>query len=412
MPPKKPTARKVPVRSAAPEPGPIEETPARPTARRSPPPEPVARPPLRLYRHIAVSFVVLVALILLAVLYVSTVQATIRVRPVAEVVKANLLLDVVKIPTQPTEVRGRVVSGTLGKSETFAANGEGAKQAEGTARGTITVKNSSGTSQALVVNTRFLSKEGVLFRLDQAVTVPANGSVQAKAHADKPGVSGDIAPTTFTIPGLNESRQKQVTGESTAAFTGGVRMVKAISQEEINAAVAKLKGTLEEDAKAMLRETVNHLYTGEVFQTEVTQEKASVDPGIEADNFSVDMTVKVSGVFFDKKTVEDLAVARLYQSLGAGRTFAAINFQSLQTSADKVDLAGEQASIQVYLDGRAVPSAASQALDPARFVGKSGAEVKSMLVVEGVALDVQVELSPFWVRRVPRLKDHIYIEIE
>lgn len=374
--------------------------------------EVAARPPTTLYRRIAVSFVVLVALILLAVLYVSTVQATIRVKPVSEVVKAELLLDVVEIPTQPNEVRGRVVSGTLGKSETFKPSGEGTKQAEGTARGTVTIKNTSGSAQALVVNTRLLSKEGVLFRLDADVSVPANGSVQAKVHADKPGVAGDSGPTTFTIPGLNEAKQKQVFAESTEAFSGGVRSIKVISQADIDGAAATLKAALEGEAKEMLRETVSNLYSGEAFGTEVVEVTPSVEPGVEADEFSVEMSVKVTGVFFDRKTVEDLAVARLYQSLGAGRRFAGINTQSLQASIDKADLEGEQASINVYLDGRAVPSAASAALDPGRFVGKSPAEVKSMLVLEGVALDVQVDLSPFWVRKVPRLKDHIYVEIE
>ena len=39
-------------------------------------------------------------------------------------------------------------------------------------------------------------------------------------------------------------------------------------------------------------------------------------------------------------------------------------------------------------------------------------EVNKLLLEEGVATTVSVEFFPFWVRHVPRLKDHIYIEIQ
>ena len=42
----------------------------------------------------------------------------------------------------------------------------------------------------------------------------------------------------------------------------------------------------------------------------------------------------------------------------------------------------------------------------------TGEEVKTLLLGEGVAEAVRVEFFPFWVRTVPQLKDHIYIEIE
>src|SRR3989339_2230656 len=92
-------------------------------------------PSLNLYRRIAVGFVVAVAFMLGAVLYISTVSATIHVTPVAETVKTEFLVDVAKTPTKDTEVQGLVVTATVGKSQSFSPSGDGMKEVEEKASG-------------------------------------------------------------------------------------------------------------------------------------------------------------------------------------------------------------------------------------------------------------------------------------
>lgn len=367
---------------------------------------------MRLYRRIAVTFLVIVLFVLLAVVYLSTMRATIRVKTTVETVKTEFLLDVVKIPTRPTEVRGRVVSSIFEKAETAKQSGDGTTMVDAIANGTVTIKNTSWSEQDLIVRTRLLSPDGVLFRIDETINIPARSEKTVSAHADKPGISGNVGPTKFTIPGLALARQELVYAENTEPFTGGVVATKAIVQADIDAAIAVLKTGLETEAKAMLRETVGTMYTGETFQTEVLEQTSSVKPGASADAFNVRMKARVTGIFFDRNTAEEVAATRLYNELGSGRRFVDINMDGLQLVADKVNVTDETASLRVYLDGRTVASTTSEKLDQSRFAGMTGEEVKQALVSDGIAEEVKVEFFPFWVKRVPRLTDHIFVEIE
>lgn len=367
---------------------------------------------LKIYRRIALSFVLTVAAILLVVIYISTTQAIIRIQPVEETVKAEMILDIVKDPTLESEIRGRVVTGTLGKIGLFEPSGAGKKEVIGTARGEVTIYNTSGSSQPLVKTTRLLSTEGVLFRIEDDVEVPAGGSVKVLAYADQEGHTGDIGPSKFTIPGLNTAKQKVIYAESIGAMQGGLATVSVISDQDLVNAVANIKSELETEAQAMLREKVGDSYDGETFLTTVVDQANSAEAGEEAAGFEIVMTVKVVGVFYDRAVLEEIAIRKLYDSLTRGKEFARLNTEGLQSTIEKADPDNEKANVRVYLDGVTIPSTTSTALDPGRFVGMKEQEIRQLLLSEGVAEHVQVDFFPFWVGSVPRLRDHVYIEIE
>lgn len=108
------------------------------------------------------------------------------------------------------------------------------------AEGTIIVYNTKNdTSQRLIKNTRFESADGLIFRINESIEVPAikkdaegniiPGSVTAKVFADAPGDRYNIEPTKFTVPGLKGSDSYDVIfAESKTAFTGGYEGKKYI----------------------------------------------------------------------------------------------------------------------------------------------------------------------------------------
>lgn len=391
MSPRKPATKRVSVRT---------------TDRPAPP-----SPSLRLYRRLAFGFVAVVVVLLAIVVYVSTVQAVIRVTPTNETVKIEFLLDVVRAPTGENEIRGRVLSGTLNRTATYTPSGEGMKEVVGVAKGIVTLHNETGLAQPLVRTTRLLAPDGTLFRLDATVSVPAQGTVQVAVYADQKGKTGDVAPAKFTIPGLYPEKQKLVYATSEKAFTGGFGLVSAIGQADIDRAVNDLKEKLTADIKTALRKEVDPTLEGESYAVDVSAQKTSVPIGTQAANFDLTMTVRISGVFYDKKAVQELAARHLFQSLPPGKRFADVHAAGLQSTVDKVDLKGEKANIRVYMDGRAIPAANSAGLDPARFAGMSAEEVKKALMADGLAASVEVKFTPAFIRHVPRLKDHIIVEI-
>ncbi len=368
-------------------------------------------PSLRLYRRIAVSFVVLALVLLMTVIYVSTVEAVIRITPSSEIVKTEFLLDVVKTPVRDNEIRGRVLSAIVTKTETYLPSGDGIQEVVGTSRGTVTLHNETGADQTLVRTTRLLAPDGTLFRLDRQVNIPARGTVDAPVYADQPGKSGDLAPTKFTIPGLYPEKQKVVYATSSKGFTGGLSRVAAIGQADIDRAAGTLKEQLEAEAKAQLRTRAGSELGGESYSVDVVSQTSSVAAGAQAGSFDLTMSVRVVGAFFDQVGVQDLASRALFQALPAGKRFAEVNASGLQTAVEKVNLTEEKANVRVYLDGRAIPSASAASLDAARFAGMTEDEVRKTLMDEGVATQVDVVFAPAFIRRVPRLKDHIRVEI-
>lgn len=367
---------------------------------------------LALYRRIAVAFVVCVAILLATVLYVATMQAVIRIAPVEETRSTEFLLDVVSVPTRAQEIRGTVLTGRLSRTLTATPSGQGTKEIEGISRGTVTLINTGSTSQVLVKTTRLLTSENILFRIDADVTVPAGGQVDVPAYADAPGASGDIGPTRFTIPGLSVALQKVIYAENASPFVGGRVSVSAVSQSDIDRAIAELRTVLEQDGMSMLRTEAGSGLSGESFTSTIIEQVVSVEAGAEASTFDVTLTLEETGVFFDLEAVKQIAEQELYTTLTPGTAFAQMHLDALQVSVEKIDLTSKTGNIRVYLDGRAVSSLTSPELAPGRFVGMTEREVRDMLVAEGVAEDVSIEFFPPFVKRIPRLRDHIFVEIQ
>ena len=368
--------------------------------------------PILLYRRIALTFVIIVAASLVVVLYLSTMQAVIRVTAVPKEVVADFIVRTTHIATSDGEVQGEVKNVTLGKNKSFTPTGTSKTEIEDQATGLVTITNTMSSAQPLVATTRLLSQEGVLFRLKKGVTVPANGSVEAEVYADQKGVLGNIAPTTFTIPGLTQVKQKLVNAKSSEAFDGGIRYESVLSQEEIDQAVASFKAELLEEAKSTLRSQLKNKYTGEEFFVDIKDEKVGVKAGDKVVAFDVSLSVAVSGVFFDDIALSKITEKKLYEGIEQGQEFMDIGTANRKIVVEQVNSEQGVARLHVTQVGNAIPSRVNQALDVERFVGMSEGDVSALLLKEGIATKVNIQFFPFWVRTIPQLKDHVYIEIQ
>lgn len=116
---------------------------------------------------------------------------------------------------------------TAQKIASQSVKGSGTKAVNSIASGTITIYNTQSKSQTLIVNTRFATTAGLIFRIRSAVTIPSGssakpGSITAKVYADKAGDSYNVGPTSFTVPGFAGTPQaSQVYARSTSAMIGG-----------------------------------------------------------------------------------------------------------------------------------------------------------------------------------------------
>lgn len=368
---------------------------------------------LKVYQRIAVAFVFVTFFLLLAVLYLSVSRATIHIVADPRVVSVDSQVEAVADPVEEGELTGVIVEQTFTGSKNFMLPSEGAVAVEEKAGGMVTIINETGGAQQLVATTRLLSEEGVLFRIDSGVTVPANGQIDVMAHADQPGLSGEIGPTQFTIPGLPQSIQDEIYAVSVESMAGGVAYRRVLTEKDIQDGISALSDELLSQAKSTLSMNIDRaIFTGESYIVDVASQSSDQTVGAEVSSFNATVSVDVTAVYYSSEDIRTYAKGQLNERVPEGFAIHSINEDGFQVTVESADARNGSAQLGIYLEGTAAISEDSSVLSKDRFVGRAPNEVITLLQSSDAIREASVNFTPFWLQRVPTLKDHIKIEIE
>ena len=367
-------------------------------------------PSVRLYRRIAAVFLVITVVVLAIVLYLATMRANVLVRTQDEAVSREFVARVATEPQDSEDIPGALFTATLEETRTFQVEGEG-DEIPAKAHGIVTIHNESASSQPLVATTRLLSEDGVLFRIVEGVTVPAGGTVQVEARADEEGREGEIGPARFTIPGLNETKQQVIYATSDAAMVGGVEIRSIITVEDLDGAQATLAKEIEERLDGEWREGISGQLDGALILNEVLEKRSDTEPGTETGTFTISTIIKFTGIYYDSARLGQIAELKLTEHVPSGQVLAGVIEEETVIVHNRHDLDNGTAHLDITVNGTAVLKATADVLDKENLVGLTAAEAEAFLEEHETIKDVEVDLSPFWVRHIPRLQDHIDIEI-
>jgi hypothetical protein len=210
------------------------------------------RPPRFPYKTLGISILV-IAVSIVALFYFSVAKIEIIPSTVSVAVQSSFTAEK-SGGTLPFEII------TAQKIASQSVKGSGTKTINSFAEGTITVYNTQTQSQKLIANTRFATSAGLIFRVRSAITIPGGsqdkpGNITAKVFADKEGVSYNIGPTSFTIPGFAGTPQaSQVYARSITAMTGGASGVVPVVDTALETqARSALKTALAPDLSASIQ---------------------------------------------------------------------------------------------------------------------------------------------------------------
>lgn len=423
------------------------------------------------YRRIAYTFFGLTALILVGILWLSSVEAEVDVHVRRTPIRGESVVEIVPQPSGAVQIAGRVLSVPMRKTQEFQVKGVAATVATtssttGTAtsaqavvpqapklgatsstgasttayaRGQVTIINTYSKSQTLVEKTRLLTKDGKLFRLDRRVVIPAGDRATVAVTADQPGEGFAIGPSTFTIPGLWIDLQKLIYAESSEAFTissvtsgtpapvptpapspapaptsttaRGERTI--VTQQNIDEAYESLTQQVVEQAKKLLLANMNDArFTGAAYFVNTTAKSATARPGQTAESFTAQVDVEVIGVFYSADDMQQLIRTRLREKLPEGQEFLPFTEQDFVYVPESVDKEGERARLRVITNAeyRLIPS--TPALAPSAIAGQSKGDAERYLEgIEGVE-KVDITLVPGWIGKIPRMTDRIKMEVK
>lgn len=369
-------------------------------------------PPSALYRRIAFSFIGAAVVLLAVVSYYSFARVTVIIKPKREALSVPLTLDVSATP-EDGAIRGFVGATTVEAAETFqVSNGDGqAVQTQATGR--VKITNTTSRNQPLVRTTRLLTAESILFRTNETVLVPAQGSVEVAIYADRPGVGGEVPPTRFTIPGLWEGLQDEIYAESVEKTCCGTKTVRLLTDEDLKSAAQELEVKLTAEARETLRTTLGAVdLEGEILIPEIIERTSDTEPGEEADHFTIGLTIKVTGIFYDRAMLLERAESVLSGLAGSEEALVEVDPERMTVTVDRHDVETGTARLAVEAVGLLALRPESDLFSKERLVGLDRAALETYFDTWDSIESVRIEFRPSWLRRVPRLKDHIEIKIQ
>lgn len=365
-------------------------------------------PSVGFYRTIAVSFLVVTLVLLGVIIFFTSKKATIVV--VAKTDNKNVTLDisVAKQKTNGLSIAGLVTTTEFKWSQKYFPTGN--KTTNGLAVGTVTLYNQTGAAQTLVKTTRLLTPSGVLFRLSDRVIVPANGQVTVSVYADQPGASGNIGPSKFTIPGLNEEKQKVIYADSSKDMSGGVRTVGVLSADDLKSAEADYIEKVKQAIDSSLPQ--NGSFKQKLIFVSSHNVTADRKAGEEVTEFNLSGTSTVVVVFYNSDDLKSVLGKEISSRIDAGTEKVLSVSKEPQVSLASYDLEKQTARFSVYQDVLVTLDANADKLAAANFFGKSKDEIERYVFGLGHVVGVDVKFSPSWMRSAPAVADRIQVIIK
>ena len=365
----------------------------------------------------------LIAFIFLGVfIHITFSKAEIEIWPEKELLsfEDNITIN---LNTKDSDFSNKIISGEIMEEEKeivqeFSATGSVSKKAKGIAR----VYNAYSTSsQVLVATTRFVSASGKLFRTPKKIVIPGGhyekgklvpGQIDVEIIADQPGEDYNIEPTTFSIPGFaGSSKFTFFYAKSFSPMAGGGIVAQVTEADLENAEKALLDSLKKETKKTLLLKAEPEYYLLEkTLKQEIIESSSSIQAETEAERFNYKVKLKSKALTFKKQNLRDFVKNTISSQISADKKLhnesvqISYSIQTINSEASKVNLSLDfSANIYPVLDILAFKDALSDKLfDEAKVLLENQQEITAF----------QIELWPFWLKKIPKDTEKIDIEIK
>lgn len=306
-------------------------------------------------------------------------------------------------------------------SREFPASGKVLKEEE--AEGVIRVYNNYSTNpQILVATTRFVSKEGKLFRSIEKVVVPGGhydkgklvpGEYDVKVKADEAGEEYNISSSTFSLPGLIGTAQyTSIYGKSFDSMKGGFKKeVSQVKEEDLESAKEALSNIAKKEGEESVKEKVpeEFIFLKDILKVEVLDPFSSVKAGDEVEKFNYQIKIKSKTLSFRQSDIEDFVKNYILSRISKDKR---IQTESLKINFSIKNFDLESGKIFLSLDTSAkIYQAVDFSLMKGSLSGKTIPEAQNSLEEQPEINKVQIKIIPFWIKRLPENTEKIEMQL-
>jgi hypothetical protein len=376
------------------------------------------RKSLNLYRRIALQFVGLTVLLLLVVAYFFLPSLTISLRPSAEAVADTMTFKIIAEDSESEEpaaansrsLKGEIRVLPLSAEKVYEASGEEILGEE--VIGEVTLHNEYNKAQPLVAKTRLLSTDNKLFRLREAVNIPAGGTVKAAVYADENSEEMAIAPTRFTIPGLWLGLQDKIYATSEEKFEYRHQVKKYVKQRDLDQALSDIKKTL--DSKA--EKSLNSLDDVSVAMAYSLDENAAIVKvgaklGEEVAEFTVSAENNLAVALFPQSEAENLVKAKLAFLLPDDKKLSSFDSNEIDYRLDSFDAESKTGSVTASFKGSMSLRTDANIIDKRQVVNLNQTQISEYLSAFPEIESYELNFFPSFIKRAPSLADRIKVEV-
>ena len=331
-------------------------------------------------------------------------------------------------PIEKIDFENKILPAKVVKFERFfekVFKATGKKKIETYAKGKVRVYNAfSSEPQILVKNTRFLGeKSKKLFRLKKRIVIPGAkviegkivpSFVEAEIVADKPGEEFNIGKDKFWLPAFKEShspRYYKVWAETIQEIKGGEsKEVSIVTEKDLENATSSVEKILTSLLETEFSEkTKDYLKPSKSYQIKIEYQNQLPKPGEIAEKFSIKAKAFLEGFVIEKKDLEEISKKILSESFNLEKwKIVSIKEDFSNPEFEKTSpLLRFEAKIKINL-ARKIDS---QFLKE-KIKGEKEENLKNFLSNLDEIEKAKITFWPFWIKKVPKNPQRIFIEIK
>ncbi len=374
------------------------------------------RSPLRLYKKIAVTFIIFAILTLAVVSYFAMVRLDINLTPRVTPIAAAANFTVYDRP-ETYELPSGSVLGIVREMDieyngSYKATSESVTGAQ--VSGTVTIVNKYSKDQPLIATTRLLSSTNQLLRLTNAVVVPAGGSVEAQVYGETADPTFTLSDSRLTIPGLWAGLQDKIYAEAKVGEVSYKETKKyAITQTDLDQAISEGKKALLAESSTDIQD-VYSAYDEKMYKLNDESITFSFDAkaGDEKENFNMKMSGKVVVVAFKKASIGQLDQTALDSAVEGKQEIVENTQASSSFELVSADINQNIAELKLNVAAQAATTTASDIVDRQKLVGLTRSQVESYLDSLGTIESYELKFKPSFFEIAPQLVDRITVNVK
>lgn len=379
--------------------------------------------PVFLYTKFVWKFLLIVGVLVLFVFYLFFSKLSIDIVPSTEALNRTLSLRVAEDPSgvklaadEREDVKGMVKEINVSLEDEFKSSGEEFVGENLSAR--VKIVNNHGQGQTLVKTTRLLSPDNKLFRISEAVRIPAGTSVWVDVYPDKISREYAINPTNFIIPGLWVGLQDKIYAVSEEPFIFEQRKEKyvrasdiALAEKEISDQVlAEVILEIEKEKLALeKKEGKEYLY--------VYNKDSNIDINIDAEveerkeSFLAQAKTSIVVAFFPKEEVTELGHDYLKLVPPSNKKLFDFNPENTIYRFDSYDEDKEEVLVKATFVGKMMPKSSKSIINREEILDLNADQIATYLREKTEVDSFQLKFSPVFVKKAPKIVDRIEVNI-